>query len=86
VCALFTGLLSKSPSDLFASLLERHAQVQRAKPPEGKREWFERGQDGSIFVRVPYRLDERPEFTTDWNRPYRIRAIRSFCADLKVSS
>ncbi len=64
------------------AILSRHADVQRAKPPEGKREWFERAADGSVFVRPLYRLDEPPDERGGWSRPYRLRAVVSFCADL----
>lgn len=76
----------QSASDLYRALLERHAQVQQAKPPEGKREWFEHGQDDAVFVRIPYRLDERPGLNSGWNRPYRIYSLQSFCNDLGARS
>jgi hypothetical protein len=72
--------------ELFDAILERHANVQRHKPPDGKREWFERGKDAGVFIRVPYRLMERPEAVKDWPRPYRVRAVRSFCQDLQRGS
>jgi hypothetical protein len=72
----------QEPQSLYDALLERHARVQKAKPPEGKREWFERGADGSVFVRIPYRLTERPQPREAWRRPYRLRAVLSFCGDL----
>jgi len=76
----------KSAADLYDAMLERHGHVQKAKPPEGKREWFEHGQDGSVFVRPPYRLDDRPKLGESWNRPYRLYAVQSFCDDLKIGS
>jgi hypothetical protein len=86
---LFTELAKRfggiaSPETLFEALLARHAEVQKAKPPEGKREWFERAADGSIFVRPPYRVDTPHELNTEWNRPYRLNAVRSFCRDLSA--
>ena len=65
------------------ALLHRHGEVQKAKPPEGKRSWFEQADNGGIFVRVPYRLEERPEPRDGWSRPYRLGAVSSFCRDLK---
>jgi hypothetical protein len=70
-------------ADLFESVLRRHAAVQKAKPPDGKREWFERSSDNGAFVRVPYRLNTQPEVVESWNRPYRIGAALSFHADLR---
>lgn len=69
---------------LYDALLERHSQVQmqKAKRPEGKRQWFEHAVDGSVFVRFPYRLTERPQPSERWRRPYRLQAVLSFCRDL----
>jgi len=69
---------------LFEAILARHQDVQQAKPPEGKRSWFERDAGGATFVRVPYRVTERPESEHVWNRPYRISAALSFLDDLKA--
>lgn len=71
-----------APADLYDAVLQRHGEVQRAKPPEGKREWFERGAGGSVFVRVPYRLADPPSPRERGGRPYRLDSVASFCADL----
>lgn len=68
--------------ELYAAILERHARVQKEKPPEGKREWFEHSADGGVMVRTPFRLIEQPELHDAWNRPYRLHALRSFREDL----
>lgn len=72
-----------SADDLYDALLNRHAQVQKNKKPDGKREWFERASDNSIFVRLPYRLDEQPRQRDRWARPYRLHTVRSFCEDFR---
>jgi hypothetical protein len=72
-----------SPADLYHAILNRHSEVQKAKPPEGKREWFERDGDGRVFVRIPYRLDKAPVRRDCWLRPYRIGAALSFIRDLR---
>jgi hypothetical protein len=64
-------------------LLHRHGEVQKAKPPEGKRSWFEQADNGGIFVRIPYRLEQPPSEREWWSRPYRLVAVYSFCSDLK---
>jgi hypothetical protein len=69
--------------ELYDALLHRHATVQREKPPDGKREWFEHADDGTALVRVPYRLAEPPPTDRGWRRPYRLRAVQSFCVDLQ---
>jgi hypothetical protein len=65
------------------ALRHRHGEVQKAKPPEGKRPWFEQADNGGVFVRPPYRLDELPKPRDWWSRPYRLGAVYSFCRDLK---
>ncbi len=77
----FAGM--STPEQLYEAVLHRHADVQRSKPPDGKRDWFEHGTENTVFIRIPYRLDDRPEDRDEWNRPYRLLAVRSFCADLK---
>lgn len=72
----------KRPEELFEAVLARHGDVQKAKKPDGKREWFEKADLGATFVRVPYRCVEPPAEREEWNRPYRINTVRSFTADL----
>lgn len=76
----------KTSMDLFEAVLARHEQVQRDKPPEGKRSWFERAPNGATFVRPPYRVHDRPASEHGWNRPYRIEAALSFLDDLRVAT
>jgi hypothetical protein len=76
----------RASDELFEAILARHESVQREKKPDGKRSWFERGLDGSTFVRIPYRLSSAPAPRKYWNRPYRFDAVRSFLDDLKVGS
>jgi hypothetical protein len=74
----------KTPGDLFEAILSHHHEIQQAKQPDGKRDWFERGPDGATFVRVPYRVTKAPEASDYWNRPYRVNTVRSFLSDLRV--
>jgi hypothetical protein len=71
---------------LFEAILARHERVQKDKPPEGKRSWFERAPDGATFVRPPYRIHDRPASERGWNRPYRIGTVLSFLDDLKAAA
>jgi len=82
LAAAFDGV--RDAPTLFEAILVRHEQVQIAKPPEGKRSWFERGDSSSAMVRPPYRTHERPTGERGWNRPYRVDAALSFLADLKA--
>jgi hypothetical protein len=65
------------------ALLHRHVEVQKAKPPDGKASWFARDDNGRVVVRPAYRLDEQPVPGDGWSRPYRLKAVHSFCRDLK---
>ena len=76
----------RNADELFDAVLHRHCLVQRDKPPEGKREWFERAADGGVYVRHSYRKDVPPAPRDWWPRPYRLRTARNFCTDLSASS
>lgn len=81
------GVLSKAfghftdAESLFHALLERHAAVQHAKKPDGKREWVEHSVNGGVFVRPLFRV-EALEPPVQWGRPYRFSTVRSFCRDI----
>jgi hypothetical protein len=76
-----------TPEHLFEGLLVHHRAIQAAKPPTGKRDWFEHAPDGAIVVRTPYRLEKRPAVDPDqWGRPYRVTSVLSFLQDLKAAS
>jgi hypothetical protein len=75
----FEGI--SSAGDLFHALWARHRTVQREKPPDGKRPWFEETADGALIVRPPYRADSahpREEYV----HPYRFFSVASFLDDL----
>lgn len=67
---------------LFEAVLARHTEVQKAKPPEGKRDWFEREAGGATMVRPPYQLSQSVQLPTSWGRPYRLTTVQRFLADL----
>lgn len=70
------------PSQFFELLRARHEVVQKAKPPNGKRSWFEEYLDG-VVVRHDYRIDDQPELASRYVHPFRVRAIRQFIIDLR---
>ena len=78
--------LVSTAAGLFEAVLARHTCVQKAKKPDGKRDWFEMVPDGKAFVRVPYRLSREPEIREQWNRPYRITTVRFFRSDLEAGA
>jgi hypothetical protein len=75
-----------SPEQLFEAVLARHSAVQQAKPPDGKRDWFERDLGGAAFVRVPYQLREPVAISPAWRRPYRLTTVRSFLHDFATAA
>lgn len=77
---------TRTPEEWFEAVLSRHHDVQQAKKPDGKRDWFERNPDGAAFVRVPYRMTDAPTIADSWNRPYRIQTVLSFLEDLRVGA
>jgi hypothetical protein len=74
-----------TPEQLFHCLMCRHADVQKQKPPDGKREWFEHGTDDKVMIRIPYRVAEQPQPSPAWPRPYRLNTVRQFSSDLRRS-
>jgi len=69
-------------TDIFHALLERHEQVQRRKPPHGKRPWIERSASDAVVVRVPYRVYEPPSYEDEFVDPYRTVACIHLLDDL----
>ena len=72
----------RSAGDLFQVLWDHHRAIQKGKPPEGKRPWFEEAKDGGLIIRPPYRLDKAPDPREEFVHPYRLFAVASFVDDL----
>jgi hypothetical protein len=75
----------RNADSLFDAALGRHSFIQKNKPPEGKREWFEHASNGGVYVRSNYKLAQPPAPRDWWPRPYRLLAARNFCNDLSAS-
>jgi hypothetical protein len=71
-------------SDLFAATLDHHEQVQRDKPPNGKRPWFERTTHGKVLLRSGYTLSEPPDPEADYVHEYRIPTFSNFLGELEA--
>lgn len=69
-------------SDLFAATLEHHERVQRDKPPNGKRPWFDRTTHGKVLLRSGYMLSEPPDLKADYVHEYRIPTFSNFLSEL----
>jgi hypothetical protein len=72
----------RTAGDLFDAVLTHHEHVQRDKPPNGKRPWFERGLRGRVLVRSGYALHEPPGEEGGYVHEYRIPTFSGFLADL----
>jgi hypothetical protein len=73
-----------SVKDWIELLLEHHKKVQRQKPPNGKRPWFERYDDGSCIIRTGYHRSEGGRHDREYVHFYRTRPLWSFARDLKM--
>ncbi|MBM7245186.1 hypothetical protein HQO38_20435 [Rhodococcus fascians] len=76
--AVFSSPLS--PSDVAQTVLDHHNAVQRSKPPQGKRPWFEPYRDG-LLVRPGYEHSLPPSYDGPFIHPIRIHALRRFLWD-----
>jgi hypothetical protein len=68
--------------DLFDAVLNHHERVQRDKPPNGKRPWFERGARDKVVLRSGYISREPPDEEGDYVHEYRIPTFSRFLGDL----
>jgi hypothetical protein len=75
------------PAELAAAVIEHHHAVQQAKPPHGKRPWFEPSGSGAtsgFVVRPLYRLGDAPSVDFDHiERRYRLAAFNGLLGDLR---
>jgi hypothetical protein len=76
----FDGI--RTGKDLFEAVLQHHEQVQREKPPNGKRSWFEHVPRGKLVVRSGYALQKPPGEDGGYVHEYRIRTFSRFLAEL----
>lgn len=73
---------SKSPNAFAQNMLAHHAEVQRKKPPNGKRAWFDVFGDGRAAIRPAYTVAEFEPAPNQYVHAYRTRPIWSFAHDL----
>jgi hypothetical protein len=69
-------------ADFARNLLAHHERVQRAKPPNGKRPWFDTFGDGRLAIRPAYALNEFQPRDDTYVHAYRTRPIWDFAVDL----
>jgi hypothetical protein len=75
--------IARSPRELVELIFEHHERVQAAKPPSGKRPWFEPLRHGRV-VRPPYGTAEQPELGPRFVHPVRVAALRRFLDDTRT--
>lgn len=63
-------------------LLSHHERVQRGKPPNGKRSWFDTYSDGCVAIRKEYEKEQLSPSKDEYVHSYRTRPIWSFAIDL----
>ena len=73
-----------SAVDWVAALLQHHMGVQRRKPPNGKRPWFEYLDDGSYYIRTGYARDEGGRYDDEYAHQFRTSPLQSFANDLRL--
>lgn len=69
------------PQQLPAVVLWHHEQRQAAKPPRGKRSWFDSVGSG-VIVRAPYVIGQPPVVSTEYLHPMRVRTLQRFMDEL----
>lgn len=75
--------IARSPAEFAAELLSHHETVQRGKPPNGKRSWFDTFADGRRAIRQGYVLSEpfKPQ-PNNYVHAYRLAPLRAFASKL----
>ena len=71
-----------SPASFATHLLEHHGKIQKAKPPNGKRPWFDTFGDGRVAIRPGYTVTEFAPQPATYVQAYRTKPIWSFARDL----
>lgn len=73
---------ANSPTAFAAKLLEHHASIQKAKPPNGKRAWFDRFGDERVAIRPAYTVSEFAPSPDSYVHTYRCQPLTSFAKQL----
>lgn len=70
------------PTTFMANLLQHHVRIQKAKPPGGKRPWFDTFGDSRYAVRAGYVRDSFEPKLGVYVHQYRARPLWSFAREL----
>ena len=74
--------IGRSSGELVELVLSHHERVQAAKPPNGKRSWFDPLRDGWV-VRSSYGSPDQPELGPRFVHPVRVTPLRRFLEDTR---
>ena len=72
--------IPRSSAEFVEVVMTHHETVQAAKPPNGKRPWFEPFKHGWV-VRAPYGSPGQPELGPWFVHPVRVDPLRRFLED-----
>jgi hypothetical protein len=79
----FMGLVeANSPASFAAKLLDHHANIQKAKPPNGKRAWFDLFGDERVAIRPAYTVSSFAPTPESYVHTYRCKPLISFARQL----
>ena len=79
----FARLGEADSSTAFAAkLLEHHVSIQKGKPPNGKRAWFDSFGDERVAIRPAYTVSEFAPAPESYVHTYRCQPLRSFARQL----
>jgi hypothetical protein len=73
-----------SPNDWVMTMWEHHSKVQGAKGKIGKRNWFERLEDGRFMIYPDNFIHKPIELSNEFIHGYRAQPLWSFLVNLKV--
>jgi len=68
--------------ELFAAVGQHHEDAQKAKPPDGKRPWFEHARGDRLMIRPAYTFRPGDEPEPTYVHDYRTRTLSVFLTDL----
>lgn len=73
---------ASSPKSFAAKLLEHHISIQKAKPPNGKRAWFDLFGDERVAIRPAYTVSGFVPAPEAYVHTYRCQPLTSFARQL----
>ncbi|NLX59119.1 MAG: hypothetical protein GXY74_08525 [Phycisphaerae bacterium] len=63
-------------------LIDHHLRIQQGKPPNGKKPWIDRYDDGGLVLQPAYRVEEGGRHDKSYVHGYRTQPLMSFLSDL----